>query len=1375
MAGTGAAAFNSGTVTLNAPVTSTAIPVNIGGATVNFNGATNSINTLSFSSGVLQGTGNVTSNTAFNWSGGTIGGSGVITADGTAAFSGSLSLSNKAITLNGAATLSSGSLSLSNATINGTGTLSNSGTLTVVGSATSAINSGFSNSGTLRIDSGASSSPTTLTVANGFTNNGLIELLTNPGSGGGTGVGVLNITTGTLTNASGATLRSAGTGTTNASTYNVVNAVLTNQGTIDTQRGLTITNTGRTFTSDAGTLGISTGQLLTVDGGTTTLGSGTVFSGTGTLSLLNTPVLNLASDLTLSSGSITLDLNGTSAATISAAVPGKNLNIGSGAALSLKNDTIASSVNLVNAGTVTVAGTSTSAINGGLTNTGTLRIDSGASSSPTTLTVASGFTNSGLIELLTNPGSGGGTGVGVLNITTGTLTNASGATLRSAGTGTTNASTYNVVNAVLTNQGTIDTQRGLTITNTGRTFTSDAGTLGISAGQLLTVDGGTTTLGSGTVFSGTGTLSLFNTPVLNLASDLTLSSGSITLDLNGTSAATISAAVPGKNLNIGSGAALSLQADTIASSVNLVNAGTVTVVGSTTSNINGGLTNTGTLRVDSGASSSPTTLTVANGFTNNGLIELLTNPGSGGGTGLGVLNITSGTLANAAGATIRSAGTGTTNASTYNALNAAVTNLGTMDLQRGLGISNFAVNDGTINFSVNSSELTLTNATFTNNKTIAVLGGVTGTLTVGSTTNAATTGLIDLSAGNLTVASATQVNNGTITLGAGRTYSASGNALSSSGLIQGTGTVSASTLSSSGNVAPGGVGTVGTLNITGNYTQTGTLTVDLGSGAQDLLAVSGVATLGGTLTGNLIGGYTGIGASANHQIMTFASRVSDFAIIGGLGNFSAVPGSTDYRLRSGGTRTWLGGSDLLWTTAANWSGSSVPTSLDDVVVPDLPGTTTIDLNASVASVKSLTFSGNDILAVPLSSSLSFSNASSMSSATLAISGGTVNANASLSLGTLTMSSGTFNLPSTATIGSVQLNGGTINATGTLTGGVLNLLAGSLLGGGNLTVSSDFNQTGGSLLNNWANLSLKRPVSWTPAALTASGNLSLASGGVLTMAAAQSAGGALSLNGTSGIELNAGFTTTGSLNLSSAGAINVNGAVVQSGTGMVINAGSLNILGSAAPAALIAGSTLDGTVTGDVHLTGGSGSGASARLKNLGGSFSLKTGGDLELAGGTGSGAFAHLLGNPDTLLNVGGKIEFTSGATAAEYARIESQSPTSIKLTFPSLGSGGYTVNGAGVVASGGTGFYAGGAPAVLGTNLLITYGVTATPTFTVSETLLAPLLTAAQKNTSSEQQKEKEKEKEDARVDGGKVEKAAVAMADPFEEETGIPARGCR
>jgi hypothetical protein len=60
-------------------------------------------------------------------------------------------------------------------------------------------------------------------------------------------------------------------------------------------------------------------------------------------------------------------------------------------------------------------------------------------------------------------------------------------------------------------------------------------------------------------------------------------------------------------------------------------------------------------------------------------------------------------------------------------------------------------------------------------------------------------------------------------------------------------------------------------------------------------------------------------------------------------------------------------------------------------------------------------------------------------------------------------------------------------------------------------------------------------------------------------------------------------------------------------------------------------------------------------------------------------------------------------------AQIYSNLPYSIWIHFPNLSSGGYFVNGTeGVVSSGSSGFYANGVPAVLDSNLHITYGLTA-------------------------------------------------------------------
>ena len=77
-----------------------------------------------------------------------------------------------------------------------------------------------------------------------------------------------------------------------------------------------------------------------------------------------------------------------------------------------------------------------------------------------------------------------------------------------------------------------------------------------------------------------------------------------------------------------------------------------------------------------------------------------------------------------------------------------------------------------------------------------------------------------------------------------------------------------------------------------------------------------------------------------------------------------------------------------------------------------------------------------------------------------------------------------------------------------------------------------------------------------------------------------------------------------------------------------------------------------------------------------------------------------IVGYPDVMLNVGGEVFLNSGG------RIEAGLPTTIHLTFPMLTSGGFTVNGIpGLVFDGSTGFFAGGSGAVLGTNLMVTYG----------------------------------------------------------------------
>jgi hypothetical protein len=90
-------------------------------------------------------------------------------------------------------------------------------------------------------------------------------------------------------------------------------------------------------------------------------------------------------------------------------------------------------------------------------------------------------------------------------------------------------------------------------------------------------------------------------------------------------------------------------------------------------------------------------------------------------------------------------------------------------------------------------------------------------------------------------------------------------------------------VTNSGSINPGGHAAVGCLTINGTYVQTGTgnLNIDLASNdgpctGHDRLAISGAATLDGTLSVALINGFSP--SSGTWRIMTFASHgTSTFA------------------------------------------------------------------------------------------------------------------------------------------------------------------------------------------------------------------------------------------------------------------------------------------------------------------------------------------------------------------------------------------------------------------------------------------------------------------------------------------------------------------
>ena len=138
-----------------------------------------------------------------------------------------------------------------------------------------------------------------------------------------------------------------------------------------------------------------------------------------------------------------------------------------------------------------------------------------------------------------------------------------------------------------------------------------------------------------------------------------------------------------------------------------------------------------------GSGSGAGTLTVANGFVNEGLIELTNAFASQAAT----LNVTAGTLTNAAGGQIRAlAGVGTANRT----LGAELNNLGTLEVALGAG-STFSLskssadhlNSGTIGVTAGSFAITQsgTTPTFSNSGTLSVGTGVTFTISGGAFTN----------------------------------------------------------------------------------------------------------------------------------------------------------------------------------------------------------------------------------------------------------------------------------------------------------------------------------------------------------------------------------------------------------------------------------------------------------------------------------------------------------------------------------------------------------------------------------------------------------------------------------------------------------------
>jgi autotransporter-associated beta strand protein len=389
---------------------------------------------------------------------------------------------------------------------------------------------------------------------------------------------------------------------------------------------------------------------------------------------------------------------------------------------------------------------------------------------------------------------------------------------------------------LLTLSGVISGAGALTTGGTGVTYLNNSNSM--TGG--VTVSAGTLRIDSsnrlGTAGAGVTPLTISN-GTLQAASPFTLSvaptlTGSATIDTQ-SHAMTISSVISGSGslTKIGS-AALTLSGANTYTGGTAVNAGTVTIssdgnLGASSSQM---ALSGGTLQVSS-------TLSMARPFALTGTSTIDSQ-----GNTLTLSGVMSGT------GVLTKVGVGTlvlTGANTYSG--GTVISAGT--LQGNTTSLQGSIQNGTA-LVFNQTSAGTYAGTLTGAGSLTVQGG--GTLTV-SGSSASFSGATGVTAGELKV-----------------TGSLAGSAVtvSSGAVLSGTGTVGATT--NSGTIRPGS--SIGTLTIQGNLTLNGgsNLDMEIAPASSDLIAVSGAASLNGSLTISQTSGFFGL--SSSYTLMTYASR-----------------------------------------------------------------------------------------------------------------------------------------------------------------------------------------------------------------------------------------------------------------------------------------------------------------------------------------------------------------------------------------------------------------------------------------------------------------------------------------------------------------------
>ena len=910
----------------------------------------------------------------------------------------SLTASGRTLSVASAASvLSAGRMTLTNSTLTaGTLAIASGGMLTLT--LTNTINAAVVNAGTIQLGSGSFASSSTVTgtlttvagslvrvqaggsnstvlaVNNDVTNHGTIELTKVLDAVGAATLAV----GGTLTNAANGFIKSlvgsGGDRTLSAQINNQGTLAVEhplridrastdhlNAGTIDVIGGnLTIAQTGNTpsFTN-TGAITVPAGRTVVMTGGSFTQAAGATLSGGGGMSLSLVNPANFESAVGLSALALS-NVAATFATDLTTETLALSINFstvnGSGTLTNAEARTLpftgsVLNMNLVNLGTMLIGSTASgnSFLNGAVTTAASslIRVTSTVSNS-SNLTVLTGFTNHGRIELTK---TGDAFGTAAFTVSNGTLVNAPDGRIEVvAGTGGARA-----LGAQLDNQGTVTLGHPLTISRSGAdhmnsgsiilnngslalqqsgvspSFTN-TGTITIGEPWTWTITGGSLTQASGATLNGGGSLVLssvnpavfettFTLRALTLASTVATFATDIATPALGLSLTSSTLSGAGTLTNA-AGRLITLQlANTV--NISVANAGSIQLgVGnfSSTSSLTGTLTTEpGSLvRVQAGQSNS-STLTVTNGFTNHGTIELTKVSDQFGSSALVVSN---GTLVNAPDGTIRSvAGAGG-----GRALTAQLDNQGTVNVLHALSINRAS-------------------AAHTNSGTMNVTGGDVSISQSGTSQSFTNSGVVDVASTRaMRIGSAAVVNAaGGMIQGAGTFEAGTSAPLTNGGSVTVALARLATSLSSTGSFAPTTVeffgpmtipvgvgysynnvrllsaaGFAGSVSMTGDLTVAGTAHLVIGahevavggdfatqSGSlltmqspASVLAVAGDASFGGAGTnGRLIAGTLRVGGNfaQSGNAAAFAASGSHVTVLNGSGPQSvsfANPGTT---------------------------------------------------------------------------------------------------------------------------------------------------------------------------------------------------------------------------------------------------------------------------------------------------------------------------------------------------------------------------------------------------------------------------------------------------------------------------------------------------